>query len=468
MRKPRLQTSLATLTPEEKEQLAAWLRKDHYDAVLNQVRKPKPESGLGLAISKKPLQTFYTKVLLLDALNARLPDDRKLTLAEFESIASSDRLLAQSISTEENPECEPVHSAIIDATSNLVTSGDSTPAQLLTLQRLADFPERAELRARKEERQYEEHSWKSELHLLKREMHLHKLDMDAHRKHINTERLALAKRLFELREQCATGNREKPSSLPPGHYIDANGRECDDLGPIPRSFDDHDAISARARKKFGIRKRPNSGSPDGSSVQSIVSLEPLEQSDTPPLSSEPLSVHSEGEAGSPSLPEPHFAEANVSSDDKPTNNVQLLPNSSSSVLSPHPLAAAVSKSPSEAPSPNSGVESRPSDVVISHAIRRWRSYQPRRYQDPEPTNSWNDECPCGIKIPCEKHGYLWNFVRYIKPFDPEYAAHLKKAGIPYYIPTKDELTRSEPTDVPCTSPFYVKKPALQQFADGAD
>ena len=106
--------------------------------------------------------------------------------------------------------------------------------------------------------------------------------------------------------------------------------------------------------------------------------------------------------------------------------------------------------------------------AVSHAIRRWRAYQPRRYQDPEPTTSWNDECPCGVKLPCEKHGDLWNFVRYMKPTDPKYAAHLKEAGIPNYIPTTDERTRSEPTDMPCTSIFYVKKPAVQQPTPGRD
>jgi hypothetical protein len=38
----------------------------------------------------------------------------------------------------------------MDATYDIVMEGDNTPSQLLSLQRLADFPERAELRARKE------------------------------------------------------------------------------------------------------------------------------------------------------------------------------------------------------------------------------------------------------------------------------------------------------------------------------
>ncbi len=110
----------------------------------------------------------------------------------------------------------------------------------------------------------------------------------------------------------------------------------------------------------------------------------------------------------------------------------------------------------------SDLELRPSGLIISHAIRRWRSYHPRYYWDPEPTNSWTDECPCGSQIPCEKHPDLWGRVRYTKPSDPAYSAALKEHGIPMYIPTNDELTRPEPTDVPCNSPMWEKKPNPQQ------
>jgi hypothetical protein len=85
------------------------------------------------------------------------------------------------------------------------------------------------------------------------------------------------------------------------------------------------------------------------------------------------------------------------------------------------------------------------ESLISHAIRRWRSYQPRRHHDPEPSNSWIDQCPCGVNLPCEKHRDLWRRIRYLKPSDPDFVAHLQ-AGIPHYIPTTDELARPQPPE----------------------
>ena len=57
MRKPQIQPALASLSETDREQLADWLRHGDYDDVLARVNQPRPE-GLGLHISKKPLQTF--------------------------------------------------------------------------------------------------------------------------------------------------------------------------------------------------------------------------------------------------------------------------------------------------------------------------------------------------------------------------------------------------------------------------
>jgi hypothetical protein len=232
MKKTRIQPSLAGLTPEEKNQLADWLRKADYLDVLERVRKPRTEGGFGLTISKKPLQTFYGKVMLLDAINARLPDDKKMTITDFESIANADRLLAMPVqddkckmlnvhldSRSEQPNLgtkleaglgtpcsmegasNPVttvssetHSAIMSATYDLATSGDNTPTSLLALQRLADFPARAEYRAHKDA------------------MYTHRKEMDAQRKHLANQRLNLAKKSFEFRQRLALPKTQvKPS-----------------------------------------------------------------------------------------------------------------------------------------------------------------------------------------------------------------------------------------------------------------
>ena len=82
-----------------------------------------------------------SKIAFLDLLNARLPADKKISLA---------------------------------------AAGDNTPAQLVTLQRLIDFPAREERDQTKEERANEAHS-------LKREMHAHKIACDNGRLEIDKE-----------------------------------------------------------------------------------------------------------------------------------------------------------------------------------------------------------------------------------------------------------------------------------------
>jgi hypothetical protein len=45
MKKTRIQPALAILSPEEKDQLADWLRKADYLAVLERVRKPRSKAA---------------------------------------------------------------------------------------------------------------------------------------------------------------------------------------------------------------------------------------------------------------------------------------------------------------------------------------------------------------------------------------------------------------------------------------
>jgi hypothetical protein len=191
MRKSRTQPSLAPLSPAEKEQLAQWLRSEIYDVVLERVRKPRPE-GFGLKISRQPLQIFYAKVQKLDLINSRLPDSKKLTIAQYESLDSGDILLLAL--SEKNDTCkmldapcsmkettenaaitEEVHHAILQTVHDLVLAGEDNPTRLLALQRLADFRARAEFRA-------------------------HKVQMDLHRKQISTGRLELSRRAAAFRE----------------------------------------------------------------------------------------------------------------------------------------------------------------------------------------------------------------------------------------------------------------------------
>jgi hypothetical protein len=199
MKKPRIQTALASLTPDEKQTLADWLRKGDYLDVLDRVNKPRSDGGFALNISRKPLQTFYAKVLLLDAINLRLPDDKKMTITDFESIANADRLLGSAgVSPADSgvpPESsKTVHNAIMSTACELAASSDNSPTDLALLQRIADFPARAELR---------EHKKQLELRKEQREIekHTHKLHLDLHGKEMTGKRLALAERSLDLREK---------------------------------------------------------------------------------------------------------------------------------------------------------------------------------------------------------------------------------------------------------------------------
>lgn len=231
MRKPQRQPSLATLTEADRQQLADWLRRDPYTVVRDRVNQPRPE-GFGLSISIKPLQTFFAKVAFLDLINSRLPDDKKLTLTEFEALAHGEMLLASpgsSIPSDEKSAA--AHDAILDTTHDLATSGDNTPAQLLALQRLADFPARAALRAQK---------------------FAHQQDMDAFRQHIATERLELAKQNFAFRQKQHEDRlafaREKLSLLKSQPSASPNS---DHLGPYASTEEE---LSERIRKQQGVPK----------------------------------------------------------------------------------------------------------------------------------------------------------------------------------------------------------------------
>ena len=216
MRKPQNQPKLASLTLADREQLADWLRHENYNVVLERVVKPRPE-GLDLDISKKPLQTFYAKVALMDLINARLPEDKRFTLAQFECLASADIHLLTSAEQEKVVE---THAQILRTTADLASSAQSAN-ELATLQRLADFPARAavreqlfecraqrmEIEQNKEQRAQAKAHREADMHTHKITLDLHKfehkLQMDTFHQHIVTERLDLQKKSLALREKLA-------------------------------------------------------------------------------------------------------------------------------------------------------------------------------------------------------------------------------------------------------------------------
>ena len=141
MKKLRIQPSFASLTEDEIEQLACMAQRETFAVVLERARKPRSEGGFGLTMrSESPLERLLDKKNKLDLINAQITDGKKLTLADLNSITAG----VSGPCGEHRP--EEVHDAIMSATYLLVTERDNTPHQLLALQRLADFPARAELR----------------------------------------------------------------------------------------------------------------------------------------------------------------------------------------------------------------------------------------------------------------------------------------------------------------------------------
>jgi hypothetical protein len=206
----RKQIAFASLTDVEIQQIADSLVHETYDAVLTRINQPRSEGGYGLDISRSPLERLWAKHAKLKKINAYISSGEKLSMARLEEIEAGDA-----------PASGEVHDAIMTATYKQAISGENTPHQLLALQRLADFPVRAELREQaaairaermqitrakeqraqaKAQREAEMHTHKITLDLRKFE---HKLDMDTFHKHIATARLELAQRSHTLREQLA-------------------------------------------------------------------------------------------------------------------------------------------------------------------------------------------------------------------------------------------------------------------------
>jgi hypothetical protein len=205
------QRAFATLTHDEINQIADWLRTHTYDQVIDLVAKPRPE-GFGLKISRKPLQLLHAKLHRLDKINAHITTGEKLTLSNLDAINAG----------EQTDLAEETHDAILAAAHDLATTGDNTPAQLLALQRLADFPARAEQRE-------------------------HKIQMDLARLEIARERLAIQKRKLELTEKLTA---KKLNAKPAADSTPtAPQRKEDHLGPLARNWEE---IGERVCKQFNI------------------------------------------------------------------------------------------------------------------------------------------------------------------------------------------------------------------------
>ena len=201
----RKQRAFASLSEAEINQVAEWVRAQKYDDVIARVAQPRPD-GFGLKVSRKPLQLLFAKVSRLEKINAHLTTGKKLSLTDLDQIEAGEKADL----------CQEAHDAILIATHEIATNDDCNPTQLLALQRLADFPARAELRE-------------------------HKVEMDLARKDFGQQRLEIQKRHLALAEKLAE-KKLRAESAPAKRNEDA-------LGPFATNWED---VRKRAQKAFGI------------------------------------------------------------------------------------------------------------------------------------------------------------------------------------------------------------------------
>ena len=193
----RKQRAFASLSEAEINQVAEWVRAQKYDDVIARVAQPRPD-GFGLKVSRKPLQLLFAKVSRLEKINAHLTTGKKLSLTDLDQIEAG----------EKSDLSQEAHDAILIATHDIATNDDCNPTQLIALQRLADFPERAALRAQSAEdlsrlREQSAAIRAERLEIARskeiraKEMHTHKIALDL-RKQTHKEKTAAFKRDLAL------------------------------------------------------------------------------------------------------------------------------------------------------------------------------------------------------------------------------------------------------------------------------
>lgn len=176
----RKQRAFRTLTDAEIDQIAEWLRQEHYAVVLERVQKPRPE-GFGLSISRSPLERLYAKTNVVAKINEHLTRGEKLTVSRLEAITSGEATAT-----------EGVHEAILEGTLELAKDEENSATQLLALQRLADFPERVAIREERLELEREREDRRKELQA-------HRIAMDLRREERAERR---EKRAERKEERC--------------------------------------------------------------------------------------------------------------------------------------------------------------------------------------------------------------------------------------------------------------------------
>jgi len=275
MKKLRFQPTFASLTEAELERLAHEVQRETYDAVRERVCKPRSEGGLDLRFtSNSPLVRLHNKKNRLDLINAQITSGKKLTLAQLGTFTAGD-----SGPCGEHRAPEEVHDAIMSATYILVTEHDNTPHQLLALQRLADFPARAEYRKQTAAVRAERLEISRSKENRAKEMHAHKIQLDLRKQTLKEKtvafnqdlalhRLNLNPNLFSEDPQNTEAMNSSDASL----SFQNHGRGAFHPRPTSISRDaitDHDAAPEASYPSSNQNQNPNSENSSSPSVPSV-------------------------------------------------------------------------------------------------------------------------------------------------------------------------------------------------------
>ncbi len=422
----RKQRAFATLTQQEIDQIVDWLRRDTYDVVRDRIAMPRPE-GFALQLkSTHPLETLWQRKNTVDKINAKLETGQKLTLSEFESILGSadvpsavEGVPPETSSPSSFPSCPSVqnskliavHNAILETACDLATSGDNTPFQLLALQKLADFPARDALRARKEERDLEMRQHKIQ-------MDLHRKEMAEQRKQMATERLVLSRQSYQLRKQTID-LRAKQFAATQNNAAQPN-HKSEIRNPKFNLWSSEDIIHNQPKVEAAIQSDP---------FLSQIGLPP----NNPPTPPGRDDCHVVPNSAAPSS-EPQLREA--------PDPKRQMKNAKYSMSNEKPPSDPVETSPKTPCSP----------ATLQHRVNQYtlaRHHEAQIGKDPTQVgrsaafnfHSALNHCPCGNHLPCPDHGDFPRRFFEVMPDHADYFQQLEKKKLPY-TPIH-ELLRSE-------------------------
>ena len=206
-RKLRPQPALASLTDDEREQIADWLRSQTFAQVQARIAKSREDGGFDLKVSISTLQRLRDRTATLQQINDELEDKQNL----------ADLLAAQN--GEKVDWAKGTYELVQRAAFKVALLPDQTPARLGSLLRLADHPR---VVANDE----------------------HKKQIAERNTAVREGQLTLSREKHELRR---TSNSNSNSKL--NTENSKLSSQSDELGPLARNWED---VRARARKAFGI------------------------------------------------------------------------------------------------------------------------------------------------------------------------------------------------------------------------